>query len=105
MLFEVLLVAVVLKDHLGVAVDQPISALHLRGVQLVLQLLALPAARDWHRQTFYDHQWNLIEVLLNVTGIVHTHIKNSELTISTTGPWEAMRMPIILTVVRYGSIK
>ena len=65
MLLEVLLVAVVLEDHLGVAVDQPIGALHLRGVQLVLQLLALPAAGDWHRQTFYDHKRSVVEVLLN----------------------------------------
>lgn len=51
MLFEVLLVALVLQNHLGVTVDQPVGVLHVGNVQLILQLLSFPATRNRSRQT------------------------------------------------------
>jgi len=52
MLFEVFLVAVVLKHGLWVTVDQPVSILQLRWTQLVLQFLSFPTTRDRSRQTW-----------------------------------------------------
>lgn len=51
-LFEVFLVAVVLKHNLWVTVDQPVCILQLRWTQLVLQLLAFTTPRDRSRQTW-----------------------------------------------------
>lgn len=52
MLFEVFLVAVVLKHDLWVTVGQPVSILQLRWTQLVLQFLSFTTTRDRSRQTW-----------------------------------------------------
>lgn len=43
-LFEVLLVAVIMQDHLRVAGSKPVCVLYLRKQHLVLRFLPLPAS-------------------------------------------------------------
>ena len=47
MVFQVLLVAVVLKHVLGVVLPKPLGLVDVKGARLGLHLLTLPAARNW----------------------------------------------------------
>lgn len=52
--FQMSLVAVLLQDVVRVAAGQPISSWRLRIRSRRLSLLALPAPRDWSRETWRE---------------------------------------------------
>lgn len=70
-MFEVSLVAILLQQVVRIAAVQPISSWSLWRWGLGLPLLALPASRDWGRETWRKRETGEGQVHLQKTSCKH----------------------------------
>lgn len=84
--FQVLLVAVVLKHMLRVMLSKPLSLVDVKRARLSLHFLTLPAPRDWGRQAWETKEEDKSMVLYKKCSDI---LKSS---------FKAYKVPLLLTV-------